>query len=29
MIKLVLLGLDFDLNPAAEIIVGGIAIKVK
>lgn len=29
MIKLVLLGLGFDLNPASELIVGGIAIKVK
>lgn len=28
MIKLVLLGLGFDLNPASELIVGGIAIKV-
>lgn len=29
MIKLVLLGLGFDLNPAPGLIVGGIAIKVK
>lgn len=29
MIKLVLLGLGFDLNPAPELIVGGIAIKLK
>lgn len=29
MIELDLLGLGFDLNPASELIVGGIAIKVK
>lgn len=29
MIKLVLLGLGFDLNPASKLIVGGIAIKIK